>query len=368
MTPDDVVAECEAGTVRPVYLVLGEERLLADRAVAAIRAAATAGGIAGFNEERFTAGESTFDDVAAAAKMLPMMSPRRYVMVRSAERWEKDADRAEEKAAAAPKKLDDGGVVAGTGGSGRVKKPIKDTPLDALDAYAKDPSPTTVMVVVATKLNGSRRIVKTAKSGGFLVECLPIKRRDELAQWVTAAARRRGHAIDGRAAARVAELSGPDLGAVDDAVERLSLFVGPGVAIGSEAVDVVVARVRESSVWDLIDALVARKLDAALVALPDVMEGPGSGLPALGAIASNVRQLLKMDAAMRGGANPMEAAASAGVPPFKAQDRAALLRKLPTRILASWPRLLARADVELKGSKKDGQSILEETIIAMCAP
>jgi len=360
MTPDEVASECQAGKVRPVYLIVGEERLLADRAVAAIRKAATAGGIAGFNEERFTAGESSFDDVLSAAKVLPMMSPRRYVLVRSAERWERDAERAEERAATAPKKLEADGPTP------RGKKAVKDTPLDALDAYAKDPSPTTTLVVVASKLNGSRRIVKQAKSGGFLVECLPIKRRDELSQWIRAAARQRNHAIDDRAAARVAELAGPDLGAVDDAVERLSLYVGPGVAIGSEAVDVVVARVRESSVWDLIDALVARKLDAALIALPDVMEGPGSGLPALGAIASNVRQLLKMDAAMRGGQNPMEAAATAGVPPFKAQDRAALLRKLPARTLASWPRLLARADIELKGSKKDGMSILEETIIAMC--
>lgn len=364
MTPDEVAAECQVGNVRPVYLILGEERLLADRAVRAIRKAATEGGIAGFNEERFTAGESGFDDVLAAAKVLPMMSPRRYVLVRSAERWERDTERAEEKAAAAPKPIESDTP----GPTRRGKKPVKDTPLDALDAYAKAPSPSTVLVVVASKLNGARRIVKTARSGGFLVECAPIKRRDELAQWIRAAARQRGHGIDDRAASRVAELAGPDLGAVDDAVERLSLFVGPGAAIGSEAVDVVVARVRESSVWDLIDALVARKLDAALVALPDVMEGPGSGLPALGAIASNVRQLLKMDAAMRGGANPMEAAATAGVPPFKAQDRAALLRKLPTRVLASWPRLLARADVELKGSKKDGQTILEETIIAMCDP
>jgi DNA polymerase-3 subunit delta len=360
MTPDEVMAECAAGHVRPVYLVVGEERLLADRAIAAIRKAAMAGGIAGFNEERFTAGESSFDDVAAAAKMLPMMSPRRWVLVRSAERWEKDAERAEEKVAA-PKKLEDAPPT-------RSKKAVKDTPLDALDAYAKDPSPTTTLVVVATKLNGARRIVKTAKSGGFLVECQPIKRRDELTQWVNGAARSRGHAIDGRAAARVAELAGPDLGSVDDAIERLSLYVGPGANITGEAVDAVVARVRESSVWDLIDALVARKLDAALVALPDVMEGPGSGLPALGAIASNVRQLLKMDAAMRAGQNPMEAAATAGVPPFKAQDRAALLRKMPARTLASWPRLLARADIDLKGSKKDGQSILEETIIAMCDP
>src|SRR5690606_19823888 len=139
----------------------------------------------------------------------------------------------------------------------------------------------------------------------------------------------RGHAIDDRAAARVGELAGPELGSIDDAVERLSLFVGAGTPIGVDAVDTVVARVRESSVWDLVDSLVARRLDASLVALRDVVDGSDSALPALGAIASCVRQLLKMDAAMRAGAAPPEAAAAAGIPPFKAQDRAQALRRLP---------------------------------------
>lgn len=350
MTPEEVVAECREGKVRPFYLVLGEERLLADRAVAAVREAATRGGIAGFNEEKFTAGEAAVEDVLAAARMLPMMAPRRFVLVRSAERWEKDGDRAEEKAKAKGQK----GVA-------------KDPPLDALDAYAKDPCPSAAVVVVASKLNGARRIVKSAKGAGFLVECPPIKRRDELASFVRGAARERGHAIDERAAARVGELAGPDLGSIDDAVERLSLFVGAGAPIDVDAVDLVVARVRESSVWDLVDSLVARRLDASLIALRDVADGNDSALPALGAIASCVRQLLKMDAAMRAGASPPDAAAAAGIPPFKAQDRAQALRRLPPRVLASWPRLLAAADINCKGqSRRSGVAVLEETVIAMC--
>lgn len=354
MTPDEVLAECRDGKVRPVYLVVGEERLFADRVVAAVREAATRNGIAGFNEDKFTAGETDAESIVAAAQMLPMMAPRRFVLVRGADAWEKDAARADKRA-------EDGG---------EREKPSKrrepDPPLDVIDAYAKSPSPSTTMVIVAAKLGGNRRVVKTAKAGGFLVECTPLKRREELASFVRAAARERGHTIDERAAARIAELAGPGLGSLDDAVERLSLYVGAGAPIGIDAVDVVVARVRESSVWDLVDSLVARRLDASLVALRDVVDGNDSALPALGAIASCVRQLLKMDAAMRAGASPPEAAAAAGIPPFKAQERAQALRRLPPRVLGSWPRLLAAADVACKSSRRPGTAILEETILAMC--
>lgn len=354
VTPDEVLAECRDGQVRPFYLVVGEERLFADRVVSALREAATRGGVAGFNEEKFTAGETDAASILAAAQMLPMMAPRRFVLVRGADAWEKDAARADKRA-------EDGAERAG---AARRKEP--DPPLDLLDGYAKAPSPSTTMVVVASKLNGTRRIVKTAKAGGFLVECTPLKRREELASFVRGAARERGHAIDERAAARLAEIAGPALGPLDDAVERLSLYVGAGAPIGVEAVDAVVARIRESSVWDLVDALVARRLDASLLALRDVVDGNDSALPALGAIASCVRQLLKMDAAMRAGASPPEAAAAAGIPPFKAQDRAQALRRLSPRVLGSWPRLLAAADVACKSSRRSGVAILEETILAMC--
>src|SRR5262245_38080764 len=148
MTPDQAVAEARAGKLRPVYLVMGEERYLADEVLAALRDAAMKGNIPGFNEDKFTAGEASVDKILGAAKMLPMMGPRRLVLVRSVERWE-------------GKKEDEGGDTAAR----------EATPLDQLAEYAKAPIDTTVMVLVATKLHGQRRIVTAAKKGGFIVSC-----------------------------------------------------------------------------------------------------------------------------------------------------------------------------------------------------
>src|SRR5690242_9631717 len=105
VTPEQAIKEASAGSLRPVYLVMGEERWFVDRVITALREAAAKGGIAGFNEDKLTAGEASVEAALNAARMLPMMGPRRFVMVRSVERWEKKGEDGEkEEAEAAPKR------------------------------------------------------------------------------------------------------------------------------------------------------------------------------------------------------------------------------------------------------------------------
>ncbi|HVY44749.1 MAG TPA: DNA polymerase III subunit delta, partial [Minicystis sp.] len=330
--------------LRPLYLVVGEERLLVDEATRALRDAAAKGGIAGFNEDKFTAGEASVDAIVSAARMLPMMAPLRFVLVRGLERWEKKDD-------------DDDGP--------RGKKGVVTSPLDALAEYAKAPVDSTVMVLVATKLHGQRRLVTTAKKAGFLVTCDPLNRRD-LPGWIRARAREKGHAIDEHVADLLAEIAGPELGYVDDALERLSLYVGAGQPIGDDAVAAVVTPVRQSTVWELLDALGKRRLDLALGALGDVLDPKDGGLRLLGTIGWSVRQMVRFESALRGGASPGEAASRAGVPPFRANDLARTVQKVPAGTLASWLTLMAEADLALKGSKRPPEAVLATMLIAMC--
>jgi DNA polymerase-3 subunit delta len=348
VTPEDAIAEAAAGKLRPVYLVLGEERLFVDRVIAALREAVARGGIAGFNEDKFTAGESQIHTILGAAKMLPMMAPKRFVLVRGLERWEKK-DEAEE---AAPPKA---------GKKGRPEM----SPLDELAEYTKDPPPSTVMALVAPKLHGQRRLVAAAKKGGFVVSCEPLS-RDRLPRWIEDAARDKGHRVSAEVADLLAEMAGPELGYVADAVERLSLYVGPGAPITEDAVAAVVTRVRQSSVWELIDAVGRRSTASALAILADVFDPRDGGLKLLGAVAWSVRQLVKFDSALRTGLDPKEAAARSGMPPFKAYDAAKTVRAVSPGTLPSWLRLLAETDLALKSSRRPAQAVLETMLIDMC--
>jgi DNA polymerase-3 subunit delta len=221
------------------------------------------------------------------------------------------------------------------------------------------------MVLVSPKLHGQRRVVSGAKKGGYLVSCEPLS-REALPRWIDAAAREKGHKIADDVADLLAEIAGPELGYVADAIERLSLYVGPGKPITEEAVAAVVTRVRQSSVWEMLDVLGKRDTAGALAILADIFDPRDGGLKLLGAVAWSVRQLVKFESALRNGADPREAAQRAGMPPFKANDAARTVRGVPPGTLGNWMRLLAETDLALKSSRRTAQAILETMLIEMC--
>lgn len=350
MTPEQAIDEAKRGALRPVYLVTGEERFLVDRVVAELRAAASSGPMAAFNEEKFVAPEASPGSIVSAARSLPMMASRRTIVVRGLERWEKRAATEGDEADAADDDPRAGATTA---------------PLDALAEYAKDPSPTTLLVLVAGKLHAQRRLVTLAKKQGFLVACEPLPRH-AVPGFIRSLARERGHIIEPDACEQLAEIGGAELAPLADAIDRLSLYVGPGNPITEDAVVALVTRVPQSTVWQLLDALAARKLGEVLRTLADVYDAREGGLRLLGLVSWSVRQLVKFEAAVAEGKSPAEAAARAGVPPFKAQDMARTLRGLDSRTLGTWLARLAEADLALKGSRRPPQAVLETLFADMC--
>src|SRR5262249_45333528 len=160
------------GELLPVYVVAGEEQFIRDQVVAELRAAAIGGGVAAFNEDKFTAGEVDADKVIAAARTVPMMAPRRFVFVRAADRWDSD-------------------------GAGEPHR-------DRSARSGGEPVTSTCLVLVAGKLDGRRKLAALAKKQDFLVACEPLEAR-ALPRWIVDRARTRGHAIDGEVAELLAE-------------------------------------------------------------------------------------------------------------------------------------------------------------------
>src|ERR1700744_2450661 len=100
MTPAEAITQAKKGKLLSLYVVAGEERFLRDQVVAEIRAAALGNGVPAFNEDKFQAGEVDVDRVIAAARTVPMMAPKRFVLVRGVERWDsaRDADSGDDDA------------------------------------------------------------------------------------------------------------------------------------------------------------------------------------------------------------------------------------------------------------------------------
>ena len=344
MTPDEAIKKAEHGDLLPVWLVVGEERMLRDQVIAAITKAALAGGLPDFNHDKFTAGETGVDKVIGATRTVPMMAKKRVVYVRGLERWDSasSADSGDDSGKALP-------------------------PLDRLSEYAKAPVDSTTLILVAQKLDGRRKLVALAKKQGFVVDCAQIDQR-QLPPWIRARAKLKGHAIAPEVCDLIAEIAGPDLSYLDDVLERLSLYVGKDAPITEEAVQINVTRVRLADTWNLVDAASSKDLGRVLALFGDVYDPRDRGLPLIGAIAWSFRQLLKLQSALGQGATIDEAARRAGIyPAFKARDHAQKLKAFRPRELERWLVMVQETDLALKSSRRPADSIIEEMFARMCA-
>jgi DNA polymerase-3 subunit delta len=338
MTPDEAVARARANQLPPVTLVVGEEDFLRTRVVRALREAALAGGVPGLNDDQLDAAETTVESALAIARTLPMMARRRWVLVRGIERWEGKASTSEKRS----------------------------DPFERLAAYTEKPSPETVLVLVGGKLDKRRRFVAQAKKAGFLVECEAPSRR-ELPRFAIEHARELGGRLEPAVADLIAELAGPELAPVADAVDRLCLYAGERPITEADVAECLV-RLRPATVWQLVDAVTRQNLDQALSALHSAFE-PREATRLVGLLARSVRQLIRFQAALSEGATPSEAAGRAGVPPFKAAETAAAARNTRGADLERWLAELGRVDLALKGgSRRPALAVFEDAILTICRP
>jgi DNA polymerase-3 subunit delta len=325
-----LIENARAGAYRPVHVLVGAERFLVERAVRLLRRAAIGEGPTGFNDDVFHGRGATARNVLGAARTLPMMAAARFVLVRDADAM----DAAQ---------------------------------LDAFVEYLADPSPSTCLVLVADKLDGRSKLIKAAKKAGVLSEAKELK-AGALRAFVNAEAKQRGHALSPEAGAALADALGSDLAAIDDALERLSLYVGTGSPIELEAVEASVTRIRTDTVWALVDAVSARDRRRALGAAASLLADREPPLRVLALVARQMRMVAKMREALAAGLSAPEAAKRAGAPPFKARELTEAARRFTLDDLRLAFGTLAEADIELKGSKRAGGRVLEEALLRLCTP
>ncbi len=338
MTPEQAIKEAQDQQLRPVYLLVGDERYFESRVVQALRAATLAGGILGLNEDQVQAQDRDVDAALSAARTLPMMAKRRFVLVRGLEHWE-PREGAEAKASG---------------------------PLDRLLEYAQKPAPSTTLVLLGGHLDKRRKLVTSARKEGWLVNCEALSRAD-LPAFIERSARLRGNALEPGVADLIAELTGPELGPVTDALERCCLYAGAGVAVTEDVVAECVVRLRAKTVWELVGAVGRRDSGAALSALDQVYDPQDRGLRLLGLLAWSARQLLRFEAASSEGLSASDAAVRAGAPPFKGRELAEQVSRIPRVDLERWLETLAELDYALKGgSRRPAKSVLEHGILKLC--
>jgi DNA polymerase-3 subunit delta len=259
-------------------------------------------GFRAFNVERLYGSETTAAAMIDAASTLPMMAPRRLVIVHEAEKLL--APKRESKAAEAAQ--------------------------EQLESFLKSPPRHATVVFVCGSLDLRRRAVKILLNEASVADCGAIGGPADAERWITARASREGVTFEAAAVRALVERAGLDVARLRGGFDRVVLY-----AMGQ-------ARITAADV-------------AAVVPPgPDAQENFGiANAIGNGDASAALRQL---SAALDSGSQPFF---------VLGQIRTAAERLPPSRLVAGIEALF-RTDIALKSSGGDPRILLERLVVELC--
>jgi DNA polymerase-3 subunit delta len=285
-TPAAVRKQIAQDTLDPLYLIVGDDEAEMAR-LAGELCAVVEDELRAFNVDRLYASDksTTPGAIVEAAKLLPMMSTRRVVVVLRAEKILKPKRRGK---AEEPVEED------GAAGAGDI---------DVLETYVKAPEPQTVLVFVASDVDRSRRLYKALQKQATIVECWGLKESKDARvdlrqvarqaeQLVRQAVSDAGQQIEPAASRLVAERAGTDIARLRGDVDRLLLYAAgkPRITLG-DAKEVVSAESAQDD-WAVTNAIQRGDTASALRYLGLSLDSGAVPFMVLGQLAWFVREKL----------------------------------------------------------------------------
>ena len=313
LTPAAVLQQIAAGTPDPLYLLQGDDEV-EKSALAAAFAELVEEGLRAFNVERVHAGELTTGDrladgvgaIVAAVRTLPMMAPRRVVLVMQAETLL--MPRRESEAAARA--------------------------LEQLEELFRAPDPQTTLVLVAAALDRRSRMFKSLQKLATIVECGVVTDLADAERFVRTRVAAAGAAIEPAATRLVAQRAGTDVRRLRADVERLMLYALGQKQITADDVREVTGPAGLQDDWAMTNAIESGHAGEALRQLALILDAGAPPEKVLGQLGWVVR------------------AKFPGLAP-------ASVRPAVDAVF--------RTDQDLKSSAGDPRALLERLIVELCA-
>jgi DNA polymerase-3 subunit delta len=305
--------QIRAGNADPVYLLQGEDEIeksgLAHEFEELVEE-----GLRAFNVERIHAGEvtnaermaSTISDLVTAVRTLPMMAPRRVVIVLQAQ------------GLLVPKRESEAATRA----------------LEELEGLLKEPEPQTTLVLVAGAIDRRSRIYKLLARQATLVECGVLENADDAARWVTNRVAAADMRIDPAGARLLAERCGTDVKRLRNDVDRLLLYALGQKAVSIDDVREIVGPASLQDDWAMANAIEAGDGKTALRQLALMLDAGAAPEQVLGQLGWLVRTKF----------------------PFQ----------VPAMVRPA-VQALFRTDLDLKRSAGDPRVLLERLVVELCA-
>ena len=246
--------EIKSGEYKPVYVLSSKEKFFTDRLLKHFKSVIPEEQ-RDFNFDLIYGREVTVDRIINIAQSYPMMAERRLIIVR-------DFMQLAEKPSAPGDEEE-----AGKGS------------LNDLIPYLEQPNPATILVLADTeKPNGRTKLGKALKKGKHTRYFQFDNVKDyEVPQWITEWTEfKHGKKMEPRVAEKMAHSVGNNLLVLAAEIDKVCTYQKDSDIIDSEAVKNVIGTYKESSVFDLKDAIVAHDSSKALYIADQILHISGN--------------------------------------------------------------------------------------------
>jgi DNA polymerase III subunit delta len=309
----ELLQSLKQGKIEPVYFLFGPESYLRDQAARAIADEALRETLLReFNDSTFSLRTGDARGAIAAAEQLPMMSPRRVVLIRDFSK-------------------------------------VKETTEEILLAYINRPVESSVVIFNTDDCDKRKKFTKKLMSGAAFE--FPPLNNAELASWA------RTHLAELKADAapavvsRIVELVGSNVRSLANELNKLATAALPSANITLDLVEELVGRSRELMNWELTDHMLSRNRARAAKTLQHLLDDGAPPVMLIGLIASTYRRMALAHALLSKGAAPKEIFRQVPMPPFKQSSYLQMLNRVDGRRIAQQMVRIAEADLGIKTSK-----------------
>ncbi len=267
------------------YIFHGSNEFSAKETLARLKTRLGDAAMVDLNTTELEGATLTLKELIHHANAIPFLSPKRVVIVY--------------------------GYLSKLSGSGRGKGDTET--LKKLAAALQDLPPTTNLVFMeAVTLKASHPILKLAQETPKSVHLFDLPKAGQLPQWIVNRTAQKGGQIDYPAASALANVMGDDLRALDNEIEKLTLYVNNQRPIRLSDVELLCPYTADSETFAMTKAIGRRDARAALDQLHKRLQEGQNALAILGGIAAQFRGLLEVKSMAAAGLSPAEIARKKG--------------------------------------------------------
>lgn len=329
LAPEDVLGQIKRGRWFPFYLFYGESEFLLEKVLEEMRELAVPEAARALNFRVFYGDEVTPVEVLDAARSIPFLADRRFLIVRRTEK-------------------------------------IPTSGLEGFLPYLEDPVPSTCLVFVSGKPDFKRKFYRKIRETGRAVHFARLQDRQVVA-WLRRMAKDLNLDMDAEAYAYLHQMVGTRLRDLHSEMEKLSIRFG-GSHVGPDEIRDLAIQSRSYTVFELVDAVSFKKCAEALTVLRRFLEEEDrdGALKVLGMLNRQLRLLWDAGALSDSGKGSHEVAKKLGLPPGigkKLVEQSRLWR--PESIIQGFHRLY-EADHRIK-SGAPGPDVIVQLFLDLCA-